>query len=174
MTIFALLICTKVIWQSFLVHNQKVPTSFSFCGTEPTPQSKRRSQGHRHFIHQASFFDTKETFDTQKPFKSSDFYRHFAFGRKCGCVSIKTFPLFVWMPKKPNPLGFWKIWAFFHQPLFSPSFHVGGRSMVALRCAPPRWRAWPEPTKWWQVPPSSGHRIWGGPLGRVVMGLGAC
>lgn len=118
MTIFALLICTKVIWQSFLVHNQKVPTSFSFCGTEPTPQSKRRSQGHRHFIHQAS----------QKPFKSSDFCRHFAFGRKMWVCFHQNIPLLVWMPKKPNPLDSEKSGRFFINH-FSPhpSTSVVGR-----------------------------------------------
>lgn len=56
-------------------------------------------------IHQASFFDTKETFDTtQKPFKSSDFCRRFAFGSKMWVCFHQNIPLIVWMPKKPNPL----------------------------------------------------------------------
>ena len=102
---------------------------FFFCGTEPTPQSKRRSQGHRHFIHQASFFDTKETFDTtQKPFKSSDFCRRFAFGRKCGCVSIKTSPFLFGCLKNPTPLDSEKSGRFFIKH-FSPhpSTSVVGR-----------------------------------------------
>ena len=170
---------------------------FLFCGTEPSPQSKRRTRGHRRLI-QASSFDTKQTFNTtQKPFKSSDFCTNVFLFQGCPSPPPKkkhtapslwkrmwvcfhqNFPFFVWMPKKPTPLDSEKSGCFFINE-FLPIQTSHGRSMVALRCAPPRWRAWPEPTKWWQVPPSSGHRIWGGPLGRalggwvVVMGLGAC
>ena len=131
----------------FGAQSQGTNIFFFFCGTEPSPQSKRRTRGHRRLI-QASSFDTKQTFNTtQKPFKSSDFCTNvFLFQ---GCPSppqkkkthspfpleenVGVFPsklsLFCLDAQKTNPFGFGKIWVFFHQrisPHPNESWEVDG------------------------------------------------
>ena len=114
MTIFALLICKKVIWQIFWVHNRKVLTSnvFFVCNQLCNLNDDLKDIGV--FIYQRSSFDPKETFNQHntKTLQKPRFFLRFLLSRvpkknKTNPLRVSSTSPFCFGCQK-QPLGPWK------------------------------------------------------------------